>query len=824
MAGGQPPSVPPPDDVVAVAEAEYRQARAESVEGRNGEALALVERARGRLMAAGHRLAAMRMDLGRMHVLNELGRHQEAVALGEGLQRALTAEELSEELRWLVPAAAKNTGVSLGFLGAHTEALSAYRAAETGFEALGMAEEVAALRNNQGVELLDLGRPVEASAMLRDAVDRFRGMDDPEAAAESSRHLAEAHVATGRLEAARRTLGAAAVTFREGGMTTQWLRTRLTAAEVDLALGLVRTAEEELGKLVNELLDASLLHDACRALVSLGVVQARGGRPEEAIATLGSAADVARQVGSAPLQAEVHLAHAGVARRTGELRRAEAQLEAAATTLQDGEWPLQRLALSLESAAVRLADDPPDTAGAARHLDHAVELGAEVQSAALQLSHLRLQAALAEAQGRPTAAVEHLELAATMALAVGERVGDPLSRLSFMEDKARVLDDLARLHATVGDGAARSLEVLERRKSTVLHDELAAVSAAGRSSAPAVEAGAARPSPQMAFQLHDGRLRAFWREQGEVALVRDVDATGLPRLVRQLSGQWRRQRAGRGIVGRHQQQLRAATDATLVTVDQLVLGDLRERLVAAGEVEVSLDGVLHDVPFAALGGSEDPLVRHVTLCSTPALGRPRPLDDSTGVLDRGAVVVGVADADAPAVDREVAAVAERIRGAVLLRGGAATVDQVRASLAGAGVLHLAGHAVHDGEAPMRSAIRLADRWLTAADLASWPLHGRVLVLSACGTARSAPLGGERLGLARAALVGGARAVVVAKWDIPDDGTVALVVDLYDRLLAGDGPARALRAAQLRAVDHDLHPYRWAAFDAVRTAPPPRETP
>ena len=73
--------------LAARARARYQRAQIAAERGELDQALELISQARTCWSGSGDRVAAMRTDLGRMHVLDDLGRHQEALELGERLIR-----------------------------------------------------------------------------------------------------------------------------------------------------------------------------------------------------------------------------------------------------------------------------------------------------------------------------------------------------------------------------------------------------------------------------------------------------------------------------------------------------------------------------------------------------------------------------------------------------------------------------------------------------------------------------------------------------------------------------------------------------------------
>ncbi|HEX5108379.1 MAG TPA: tetratricopeptide repeat protein [Vicinamibacterales bacterium] len=106
-----------------------------------------------------------------------------------------------------------------------------------------------------------------------------------------------------------------------------------------------------------------------------------------------------------------------------------------------------------------------------------------------------------------------------------------------------------------------------------------------------------------------------------------------------------------------------------------------------------------------------------------------------------------------------------------------------------------------------------DGILTAEDVGMLELTGTdLVVLSACETGLGTIRAGEGVfGLRRAFTVAGARTLVMSLWKVPDEETRELMIDVYRRLLAGEGCADALRAVQLSMKARKPEPLYWGAF-------------
>ncbi len=137
------------------------------------------------------------------------------------------------------------------------------------------------------------------------------------------------------------------------------------------------------------------------------------------------------------------------------------------------------------------------------------------------------------------------------------------------------------------------------------------------------------------------------------------------------------------------------------------------------------------------------------------------------------------------------------------------------------ILHLATHSVLDAERDGAPALvfstvnadgRPRASLLTAEDIERLELSADLVVLSACRTALGRELRDDSL--AGAFLDAGARRVVVSLWEVGDRATAELMSRFY-RVLLQDGlaPATSLQQAQ-RSMRHDpawSSPYFWAGF-------------
>jgi CHAT domain-containing protein len=264
------------------------------------------------------------------------------------------------------------------------------------------------------------------------------------------------------------------------------------------------------------------------------------------------------------------------------------------------------------------------------------------------------------------------------------------------------------------------------------------------------------------------------------------------------------------------------------------------------------DGALYDLPFAALPVGGDNGERPVFLIERSTLQSiPGALLMENGTVQAHGTFVGIGD---PVFNRADA----RYRGNVdmsttsaalalprlpntateidacsrawgsdsrhLLTGPAANVADVEKALwESPAVVHFATHIVTapgefgSGIIALSLDSHGAIGLMGPKDIAAHPIAGSLIVMNGCHSARGEALAGSGLmGLTRAWIGAGARAVLSTRWDVPDETAQTLMVNFY--LALGEdthgNPATALREAQLAALHSsgtDRQPLRWAGY-------------
>ena len=284
-----------------------------------------------------------------------------------------------------------------------------------------------------------------------------------------------------------------------------------------------------------------------------------------------------------------------------------------------------------------------------------------------------------------------------------------------------------------------------------------------------------------------------------------------------LADQWTRFMLGSAFSGRHRDLLLRTTRELLAGLYDLMLAPVLDRGWAPDGPErmrIVPHQLTGQVPFAALYDGQRHLVERYAVTVAPTPGSIAPVRPD---LSR-ALVVAVSDETAPAVLSEAAAVCALLPGARLLADDQATSPALAAAVPDMGLVHLACHGLFRRSNQLFSRLRLADRWITGAEILHLDLAGALVVLSACESGqhgRSA----EPVGLGWAFLAAGASGVVVSQWMVHDDATHQLMGRFYRELISGADPAGALRTAQLETAAEHPHPFFWAPFSYL-AAPGP----
>lgn len=759
------------------------------------------------------------------------------------------------------------------------DAQTHYERASTLLRRVGSPVERASVDHNRANVLIHLGRRAEAEALFVRAIETFEGAGEDVLATQARYGIACLRFLSGEYAAAIAELEEVRPRLIRRGARPLLALADLDLAEVLSAirlhpesLALARSAARWFKR-------RRVPVERARCLLTAGVALAHLDRHREARRALDEADRIFRRQGMEPGRAAVALGRARLEARAGRASRAAVHALRAYRAFARSGFALRALAAGATAAEAMLADGRPERAGvlARSLLHHPVHVGDAYSRARLARVEGGAAARRGDPAAALRAYRDALGLAARsrQALFVDEwRVGFLEGEPAILEEALEVLLDrrptprpreIWRWLTRFGAGGARPRAVTPpvdrdlRRRVEGLRAELEACYARlwrqPAHGARRVEADAVRRIERRALVL-EGRLRRLAAvrhptrprmedaepptgEQADgvrivyfaagprlCALRRDARGTRVARDLAPLEEVGRRLRlfhyqmeawgGGSPIPAEHGKVVARRARGHLEQLGRSLL----EPVLAPGErpsrVLITPYGPLFRAPFHALPVGGVPLIETSEVAIET---RPGPAVRN-GAGRRGALVMAHALSKGEAIETEARAVARALESggvAVSVRtGNDARSEALEEHAARVALVHLAGHAVYRREHPEFSALKLGGGWLHARDLASLPLHGAVVVLSACETGpRGVVAGDEMLGLVRGLEIAGARSVIASLWPVGDRETLAFMRDLY-RAWSGLGRlGAALREVQRRASgtgSAGLH--TWAPFALV----------
>lgn len=273
-----------------------------------------------------------------------------------------------------------------------------------------------------------------------------------------------------------------------------------------------------------------------------------------------------------------------------------------------------------------------------------------------------------------------------------------------------------------------------------------------------------------------------------------------------------------------------STPHSLTELHARLLEPLEPLLEHASRLLVIPHGVLHAVPFHALRPRRGPyLIERLAVSYAPsaavALRASRRLRSPAGQRSAafGLELLGYLPLGPLAsVAGELDAVTGALPGTDRYDGRRADRQALLGLDGEVDVLHLACHGQFDPDDALLSRLYLADGPVYGYELLDLRVRPRLVVFSACETARHERLpGDEILGLVRPFLGLGAGAVLATLWEVPDVSTAELMARFYREYAAAPGdPAACLRAAQLALLRSGryAHPHYWAPYTVTGGIP------
>jgi len=259
----------------------------------------------------------------------------------------------------------------------------------------------------------------------------------------------------------------------------------------------------------------------------------------------------------------------------------------------------------------------------------------------------------------------------------------------------------------------------------------------------------------------------------------------------------------------------------LVELGRILIGPVGERIGSANHLIVVPQGVLHQVPFLALPDEKGRyLVETHALSLLPASDLVMDVRPPAGSGKSRAIVVRGSREGLAGADREIEALKAVFAESCGILDAATEAAEFGRMLAGAEIVHFAGHAEFDRSDPYSSALLLEGGGrLSASDLMSGGMdlsRVRLVALSACETGLGEVVpGDEVISVARAFLAAGASAILVSLWKVSDEATAALMPEFYRGYTSGAQASDALRASIVSLLSKSrVHPYFFAPFNVL----------
>ena len=286
-------------------------------------------------------------------------------------------------------------------------------------------------------------------------------------------------------------------------------------------------------------------------------------------------------------------------------------------------------------------------------------------------------------------------------------------------------------------------------------------------------------------------------------------------VLRMLQFQLSKFRLGPWYTGRLEKMMLSAANLHLEAIYGELVAPIRN-LLTGSRVVVVPHGILHHVPIHALHDGSGYLTDRFPISYAPSASLYALCQNKTATTATRSLLLGVDDPKAPWILAEVREVAAAIPEHLLFTGADATEKALREWGPASRRIHIATHGFFRTDNPMFSAVRLSDGYLSLYDIYSLRLPVDLLALSGCATGLSVVAAGDELiGLARGLLYAGARALLLALWDVQDRSTAEFMRSFYLHLEKGNtSEASALRAAALDLRRRYPHPYYWAPFILV----------
>jgi tetratricopeptide (TPR) repeat protein len=849
----------------------YLLAELRARSGRSLEALDLIERAEREFQHRGNAWDAERCEIGRITVLDDLGRHEDALAAATRQVERLAGLAGAPELGDLAIRARSNRGLCLETAGRYTEALDEYDEAIVEATRLDDVLLIARLKSNRSNVLDLLGRSQLALDDLRAASTVLTDHGDRKDQVKIAANIGAVLCRRGEFDQGLEWFDRAERLVEPG--TEDECGIWVETGDALLALGAAEEAARRFEDALEVMSSAPMSWLEGRAWMGLGSTAVLLGDGEAARRALRAAHDSFEASDNHPWRVWALLELVRLESRAPVSRSLAVEQARRAFAMTDpGQWPLQA-ALALVSLADLCDDDEVEC-----HLRDALRISSRL--ALPPLTHRieqRLGAHLLARDRADDAAVHVLKAVSAAETMRGRLHNFTLLRTLPMET-AQAYDDLVELHlrrgrvaeAFAATDAARSRSLrdmgldlrsdrhLDPRVAGLegelhgvydrlmgLHEPLTAelrgqlddrartleaeLDRAEFDIGPTLSRVATHAEPsarsaggvEVVYRMRAEEIGLFVHHDGDVKWFPNIASQRV--VADELTRLHADGRRARAITAAGLPLPDALVEASAARLDRLgdmllgpaagLLGGTESHGDDVPPLTVVPAGPLNGIPFHALGLNGRSVIDLATVVTAPSLSIHQQCL-ATEPSHGADLLVGVSEGGVPGVIEEIGRLRTVLPDAHVLADADATLQAVSDRSQGAGLLHLATHGMFRSAAPLRSGLRLSDGWLTARRVSGFDLSGALVVLSACDTAKTSPAhGDEFLGLQYGFIAAGARTVVQSLWPADDEITVELMTMFHLAIADGRQPATALRAAQLEIRSRRPHVWWWGPFVA-----------
>ncbi len=765
----------------------YALARAATEAGDLERALALLDATADAYVCAGDAFSATRTVLGRMHVLDNLGRFDDSIELAETTLAALVGNAPaldSPDWLWLQAALLENCAVAQGLQGLHRRSIANQQRAAAAYDNVGSIDDQRRARANLGVELLEVGQFASSISVLAAVAEEFAGDGDQWWYGVASSYLARAHLGNGSTERALEIARRSHRTLTSIGATAEALRAQLVLGSTLLATG----HADEGGTVA-----VSVARGACvtgqdpergHAWMLIGLAFAERGRTNAAKRSLSRAVTILEETGQARAAARARLARCDIASTVDE---AEADLAAVRSRLSPDDAPLEFARVALISSRWL---GPRDQLSA---LDQALSWCGDA-------APLHLLASVETELGRALWDDGQPDRAETL-----------LRQASRRTHRRRRLHDVARQWSSVTTPTPGAEEFLISRLAGSEATFADAFRLAESTKLPSISAQRtphrATNGAGLAVSYRDlwDRVLGFAVDGDQVVATVEIERSSVLDAARSVDRaiEWSLKHALSPATATGLTEALAAY-ATAIKVDELGSAFTR-----GASWEARSDRLISVSGHGCVSGV--PLVTPIRLDPASMIDRPSLMVETTATSPHtSTLIVDCGGDDLTSRHDEIDAITSAATNSTVARR-VGSLPELARLIDRHDTIHFVGHAVAAGH--RRPAAISFETWsLTERDLAELPVNGRLVVLNVCHGSAPNQASGQRLGgLASHLLAGGAEAVIGSPWPVDDSSAAVGSAAFHGAMAQGLSIVGAFEALTGALRTAHSHPLCWRGW-------------